>query len=55
MRAALLAVKDFPAASGRTTFMPNGEARKELFILAVEKAEKSGERSTIKELGRVVP
>ncbi|MFA6034180.1 MAG: ABC transporter substrate-binding protein, partial [Myxococcota bacterium] len=41
MRAALLAVKDFPAASGRTTFMPNGEARKELFILAVEKAEKS--------------
>jgi branched-chain amino acid transport system substrate-binding protein len=47
-RAALSAVKDFPGASGRTSFRPNGEAHKELFIITVDSGE-------LKELGRILP
>lgn len=47
-RAALAAVRDFPGASGRTSFLPSGEAHKELFIITVDNGE-------LKELGRILP
>jgi ABC-type branched-subunit amino acid transport system substrate-binding protein len=48
MRQALLAVKDFPGAAGRTSFQPNGEVKKELFVITVESGQ-------LRELGRIVP
>ncbi|MBW2702441.1 MAG: penicillin-binding protein activator [Deltaproteobacteria bacterium] len=38
-REALLQIKKFEAATGRTTFLPNGEADKELFLLRIKKEE----------------
>jgi ABC-type branched-subunit amino acid transport system substrate-binding protein len=48
MRQALLSIKDFPGAGGKTSFMPNGEVKKELFVITVE-------GGTLKEMGRIVP
>ncbi|MBI5526143.1 MAG: ABC transporter substrate-binding protein [Deltaproteobacteria bacterium] len=48
LRQALLGVKDFPGAAGKTSFAANGEVRKEVFILTVDDGE-------IREIGRIVP
>jgi ABC-type branched-subunit amino acid transport system substrate-binding protein/Tfp pilus assembly protein PilF len=48
LRQALLGVKDFAGAAGKTSFAADGEVRKEIFVLTVEGGE-------IREIGRIIP